>query len=776
MLFDPLSAPSPTKPGPPTGLSTLAEHDDDEFDDNESFFSALGDAKGFPIEGGSLVGELVATSPERPAATHTTAAASEHDRPAVDLMSWESPVKPSSSSQPSAAGSSDFGGLAAKVPLPASPPPSSPSSFDFLAPTPRPTSKLMATSTLLAQARRVPLPESPPRRQNVMDWLAETPMPTRRVVASPSTVARRAAADDDFASSPAPPQLSADNTAATLAPFEIDESYEDLLQTPAPRKPRAFVASANVTAFVSPTSSSTLSCDGPLGQLPALNHRPQLKSSPLEQTTVLPSAPNWEDDEADDDLMRTPAPQKVRNFAFARPAAAAADESTFPSLPAAFAPSTSRSAAPASAPLADSSMLETTTFLPATGNLADESYADLLSTPAPRQVRTFALAADTSAFSADTSFASSTSSTSTVAAGRAGSAGLADAEETTFLPAMDASYDDLMATPAPQRVKVFSAADVSVFPSLTSSVLSSVNGNHARPAETQDGTTVLPHIPADLDESFNNLMTTPAPRRVQKLGPDASTFPSPPAMADLGASTASSATSTSTVSSNRTTTNVTDRDELDQTGFWPANVGADETYDDLMTTPAPRRVKTLSVSPPSAPALTSPPPSTEPPRDSASLEARFGYLLASTRGAPRTPVAADRMQGPADVAVDNDDESFDLGALKGVSMGDETFDLLSTPLPSLAQSRTSNFPRSSSASPTPLSVPSPALTEEDGDETLILSSKAFDLQDESFSLLSGSRPTGLGDDDDEADDWGLEEEREIQTLMAADRCIFPTHI
>jgi hypothetical protein len=632
VLFDPLSAPSPTKPSPPTGLGTLAEQDDDDFDDNESFFSARGGVEGFPIEGGSLVGELVATSsPERPAPR--TASAGGHDRPAADLMSWDSPVKPNNSFQPStAAGSHEVGRVAAaKVPLPASPPASSPTSFDFLAPTPRPTSKVIAlsgSSASLAQARRVPLPESPPRRQNVMDWLAETPMPTRRVAAPSSAVDRRGPDVNDTLSLAPLHSSAADNTAATLASFEMDESYEDLLQTPAPRKPRAFVTSAKVTAFPSPTTSESPSA---LGPLPVLIHQSRSKLRPLERTTLLPSAPRWEDDEA---------------------------------------------------------------------------------------------------------------------------------------------KDDLMATPAPQRLKLFSAADVSVFPLPPSSspLGSSVAHDSLESrAEVQDKTTVLPSIPADLDESFDNLMATPAPRRVQKLGPDASVFPSPPASADLNVSTSSSASSTSTASTAATATERADRDEPDQTGFWPALVGADETFDDLWTTPAPRRVKTLSVSPPSAPALTSPQPTTKPPQDASSLEARFGYLLASTRGAPRTSVAISRAPVAVDPSTTDEDESFDLGALKGVGMSDETFDLLSTPLPSLAQSRTSNFPRSPSTSPTPPAA-STAPIEDNGDETLILSSKAFDFQDESFSLLSGARPTGLGDDD-EVDDWGQEKEKGLQAIMAAGRCV-----
>lgn len=641
----------------------------------------------------------------------------------------------------------------------------------------------MATSASLAtivDAQRVPLPESPPRRQNVMDWLAETPMPTRRV-ANPSAVNRSGPSSSDT-SSPGLQRCLADNTAATLALPELDESYEDLLQTPAPRKPQAFVASANVTAFVSPTAStaSPSSRGASFGPLPELRSGPAQTLSPPERTTLLPAAPRWLSDEADDDLMRTPAPKKVLDSAFAR--SAEVDELTLSLLPPTASSSTSCGRAPTNVTSlpANASVFETTTLLPTAPELADESCADLLSTPMPKSVRAFAHAADSSAFPVETSFSSDTSSILTVGAIPDGQN---EAEQTTFLPVMDASYDDLMATPALQRVKAFLIADasVSLSPPACSAIGSAfVIDGTGGPSELQNRTTILPSFPADREESFEDLMATPAPRRVQQLDPDISTFPSPPMRSGLGTSASSTASSTSTSPSDATATDGASQDELDQTGFWPVVAGVDETFDDLMTTPAPRRIKMLSASPPSAPALMVSPRATELPKDSASLEARFGYLLASTRGVPRTPVTVSGAPTAVDMSFANDDESFDLDALKCDGMGDETFDLLSTPLPSLAQSRTSNFPRSPTVSPTPAVPPTPvpattADTEDDGDETLILSAPAFDLHDESFSLLSGSRPSGL-EDDDESDDWGLEEERALQPVMSAKRCANPLHL
>lgn len=421
-----------------------------------------------------------------------------------------------------------------------------------------------------------------------------------------------------------------------------------------------------------------------LAETPMPSRRPKQnpdRSVRFDTSAVLPSVDSsivfpLPADDSYEDLMATPAPRKVKTFAFA-----SQDVTSVPSPP----NSTTSSYSPPSAPRSP----ERTTLLPSMPDFDEED--DLMRTPALRKVKKFEFAYDVTTLpwpqGSPSSFPSTTlpltTSTSTP-------------ERTAYLPNipdLDETYDDLLTTPAPKRVQnITFSEDVSTFPSAND--LSTVSSEAMQMTDlTVDETTVLP-LMSHRGESFDDLLT-PAPRRVQTLSADQFTFPSPPS---------SLASSLSTVVSHSISS-----DGADQTTYLPSG-RFDETFEDLLTTPAPKRVKNLIPSPP--PSTNVSPPSAAPSPTPAEAVKSFAVVP------------------PVNVPANDSllDESFNLLVDKAFTHpkdSDLTFEnLLSTPLPSLAESRTANF--------------SPPREEDVGEETLILDEKVLEVGDVSFALLTES--------------------------------------
>lgn len=500
-----------------------------------------------------------------------------------------------------------------------------------------------SASEALKAAMFAPLPSSPPPSLPVFDYLAPTPRP-------PICISKLAKAKQ---------------TALLESPPRRQNVMDWLAETPMPsRRPKQ-----NPDRSVRFDTSVVLSS--------------------VDESIVFPLPA----DDSYEDLMATPAPRKVKTFAFA-----SQDVTSFPSPP----NSTTSSYSPPSAPRSP----ERTTLLPSMPEFDEED--DLMRTPAPRKVKKFESAHDVTTFPSPQGSSSSSPSTTLPLATSISTPG-----RTAYLPNvpdLEEINDDLLTTPAPRHVhNITFSEDVATFPSAND--LSSVSSDATQMADlTVDKTTMLPQM-GHGDESFDDLLTTPAPRRVTTLSADQSTFPSPPS---------SLASSLSTVVSH-STSSADSAEVANQTTYLPL-ARFDETFEDLLTTPAPKRVKNL---------IPSPPPSTNVSPSSATLSPTPPQAQASSAVAPSVNLPA------------NDsllDESFNLLANKAFTHpaeSDLTFEnLLSTPLPSLAESRTANF--------------SPPREDGVGEETLILDEKVLEVGDVSFALLTGSAGELDGG-------WGAEE-------------------